>query len=319
MIKVPPTAKKRLKKFHSLNWKSPSKRIPHGISGLFSLIIGIYLVLHSITGNYKPYYDRYNTPILLYVASTIINAIGGLKMSHLAGSERRGVFKRAAILQICLSYHVLRFTPQITQALSWLMETMTANKYDLIATFISASAQILDILFALTTALCTLSFHNETYDFYINSKNTLCIAISIGVFGILLLSVYPMHLAILGQEWWECIQTIYPLQAVGMVGYIYVPASVTFSAILFSATLYLRKIITEIEFGLMSAGIVVVCLVGTVLCQEVYIPDISTQRIYLPCIEPEDGSLEGEIVKALDFSRYARIILSTMFNVKFDV
>ena len=44
-------------------------------------------------------------------------------------------------------------------------------------------------------------------------------------------------------------QAAYPLQSVGMVAYIYVPATVTFSAMLFGATLWLRRIIGDLIFG----------------------------------------------------------------------
>jgi len=56
----------------------------------------------------------------------------------------------------------------------------------------------------------------------------------------------------------------------------------------------------------------------TVLSQELHVPDISTQRIYLPCLEPEEGSTEAYLVKAWDFSLYARIFLSAAFNVRFE-
>ena len=134
----------------------------------------------------------------------------------------------------------------------------------------------------------------------------------------MLLATYPIQLAILGQEWWDCIQERYPMQAPGMVAFIYVPATVTFSLILFGATLYQRGILSDVEFGLGATAIVMVCLVTTVLTQELHIPDVSTQRIYLPCEEPVRGTLEADIVKALDFSRYARVVLTSTLGVEFD-
>ena len=53
------------------------------------------------------------------------------------------------------------------------------------------------------------------------------------------------------------------------------------------------------EFGIGTGVVVLVCLLATVLSQELFIPDVSTQRIYLPCSEPEIGTLEHDIVKTL--------------------
>ena len=73
------------------------------------------------------------------------------------------------------------------------------------------------------------------------------------------------------------------------------------------------------EFGIGSGVVVLVCLLATVLSQELFIPDVSTQRIYLPCSEPEIGTLEHDIVKTLDFSRYAREILKAVLNIAFEI
>ena len=56
-----------------------------------------------------------------------------------------------------------------------------------------------------------------------------------------------------------------------MVAYIYVPATWAFAAILFGATLLIRKIVSPLIFGA-SLGLVMSVLVGTVLAQEVHIP-----------------------------------------------
>ena len=102
-----------------------------------------------------------------------------------------------------------------------------------------------------------------------------------------------------------------------MVAFIYIPATVSFSLTLFGATLYQRKILSANEFGLASLLVIVGCLLAAVLSQEVHIPDVSTQRIYLPCLDPPAGSFEERVLHALDFSRYARAILTKCFGIKF--
>ena len=127
-----------------------------------------------------------------------------------------------------------------------------------------------------------------------------------------------MQISYNGQEYWQCVQERYPMQASGMAAFIYIPTSLTFNIILFGATLYQRKVLTEAAFGVGSVFIILTCIVSTILSQEVHIPDVSTQRIYLPCEEPVAKTLEFEIVKFLDFSRYARMILGFLFGFQLD-
>ena len=58
-----------------------------------------------------------------------------------------------------------------------------------------------------------------------------------------------------GQGWWECVQAAHPQQSVGMVAYIYVPATVTFSTMFFGATLWLRRIVGDLVFGGVFRGV----------------------------------------------------------------
>jgi len=250
--------------------------------------------------------------LIIYSISTSINAIAGSKLSHLAWKETRRVFERCAMMQLCLSFYVLRFAPIFTQIFTMLYDDFGLKLVDTLL-------YIIDKTFALALIFCTLSLYQVAFDqWYIHKKKAIALSIAIGILGIFLLSTYPAHLALFGQEWWECIQHRYPEQNVGMVGYIYVPATVTFSLILFGATLYQRGILSASSFGMSSIIIVTFCLIGTVLSQELHIPNVSTQRIYLPCTEPVSGTWEAQIVNALDFSFYARNVLRITLNVHFE-
>ena len=326
----------KYEKVMKLNWfSSPSKLLPHGLTGIVSVLSGLYLIYHSITGQLQLYgytatelscpsktkiKNELNTDlsmtiipweIIIFAMSTFLNALAGYKISRLAQPRARSIFRRCGILQMCLSYYILRFLPQT----SFLIGRVSHGNVE--SEVLLTIIRIVDILLALATIVNTLSFNKVAIDFWKESQSIAC-SIIIGTFGILLLSVYPLQLALLGQGWWECIQERYSAQGSGMVAFIYVPATVTFSLMLFGATLYSRKIISEVEFGLVSSVTIIVCLVGTVLSQELHIPFISTQRIYLPCHEPEIGTMEHSIVHLLDFSRYARMILSTISNIKFE-
>ena len=315
---------KKIRKFLKLEWSStPSKAMPHGLWGIISVVTGLYLIAHSITGNLEPYERSSNSSssmppyvLALYSISSLFNAIAGYRLTHKAWAEMRSVFKQCALLQISLVYFVIRFSCLFsTEASAW-------SRHGGLGA-IRIGIRLLDGAFALSTFLCILAFQKTALDQWTNSTNTnntkcISVAVSIGSMALLLLSIYPLQLALFGQEWWVCIQNRYPAQSTSMVAFIYVPTTVTFSLILFGATLYQRGILSNVQFGAGSGVIVMVCVVGTVLTQELHVLNVSTQRIYLPCHEPDFGSMEGDLVKALDFSRYARRILTAALNVEFE-
>lgn len=326
----------RIARVRKLNWlSSPYRALPHGLTGIISIVSGISLVVRSLTGHLDVYmltdnlreqedgYEEYGSSIMsmvpftiiIYAASTFANAVSGYHISHLAPLYARDIFKRCALLQVCLSYYVLRFTPHVSAALSYLVKE---EEY-LAAKIMNRTVRLVDVAFLLVTMTCILSFNTVAIDQWWKGSRVLSISLALGTLGILLLTTYPLQLAIQGQGWWSCVQDRYPYQSSGMVAYIYLPATITFSLILFGATLYQRKILSEMEFGIGSGVVVLVCLLATVLSQELFIPDVSTQRIYLPCSEPEIGTLEHDIVKTLDFSRYAREILKAVLNIAFEI
>ena len=307
----------RQRKFLNLNWNdTPSRSMPHGLWGIISVLIGLYLIIHSISGRLQPYmYHEAKTPptaLIMYAISTALNAVAGYRLAAKAPLESRSIFKKSALLQICLVYYILRFSSYFSS----LATAITLSRSNDLGT-ITSIMQITDHVSALSTLLCILSFQKTALNQWEKSK-CISIGVSIGSMALLLLAVYPIQLSMFGQDWWDCIQQRYQAQNIAMVAYIYVPATVTFSFISFCATLYLRGILSDIEFGVGSAAIVMVCLIGTVLSQEVHVPDISTQRIYLPCLEPAIGSKEFQLVKALDFSKYARMILTYALNIEFE-
>jgi len=128
----------------------------------------------------------------------------------------------------------------------------------------------------------------------------------IGCFAFLLLAGYPVQLALEGDSWWHCVQAAYPMQSVGMVGYIYVPATWTFAVMMFGATLHQRKVVGELPLGVVFLGLVLGTLLCTVLLQEVHIPVVSTQRLYLPCPAPPTGSWQALAAEKLDTSVLAQ-------------
>lgn len=231
--------------------------------------------------------------LLAYSLFMAANSLAGFKLSDIAWKETRNIFRRCAVLQLCLSYYVLRFSPWFDRAFGRFQAHGSA-------------AYAVDVAFSVRLVACTLSFQKVAIDHWFMQKREIAVAVSVGLLGLSLLSSYPIQLAAGGDDWWRCAQENYPRQNVGLVGYVFVRATVTFSLMLFGATLYQRGIVNDRQFGLGSAFITMTCLVGTVLTQELHIPFVSTMRLYIPCEEPADSTWEEYTVNAMDFSIYAR-------------
>lgn len=344
---------RRVEKVKFLNWTStPSKLLPHGLFGLLSIFIGTHLVYCSLTGNLSPYagpsYEaeldgrdekthKIPRTILLYVFSTAANALSGYKIVRSAPDNARPLFRKCAILQLSMCYFILRFMPHSSYFLhrkiiathmdlrangNQFSEGDDGLQYWYIDNCVHALVQCLDIIVTITSIICALSF----LGFAVDEKNKnnkspiLCYLIVFGTFAILLPFAYPLQLSFYGQTpWWTCIQQRYPSQSIAMVAYVYIPTTLTFSFILFGATLLHRKVITENQLGIASIIVISTCLVSCVLMQEIHLPDVSTQKVYLPCVDPilgeEDQSWEQLVWKALDFSSHSRLVWRNVFGV----
>jgi hypothetical protein len=342
------------KRWAALNWWLPVKGPPHGVTGALSVALGLRIISNSVTGQVYQYdndvrrqsisfnvtnyslgsdgengfYDtsmdlqmnlstQQDIPwtVLAFAFMSVANAIGGYRLLRSAPKHTRPIFASAAVFQISLAYFCVRFLPHFTVMWRYLEANQTLVGLPSLA--LGRALWIMDSAMTLLAlyASITLVFQGVCV-MWVKSKAT-AIGIACGGVGILLCSVYPVQLVVRGQDWFECVQDRYSFQAAAMVGYIYVPLTVTFSLILFGATLMLRGILSYTQFGISTLLVVVLCLFGTVLSQEVHFPDVSTQRIYLPCHEPEMGSLEKSLVDALDFSMYARRVLSSLFGMEF--
>ena len=277
-----------LRKLLALHWTSPFKGLPHGLSGCASLVSGALIVHGSLSGSFAAVRS---SVLPFYCLATAANALAGYLIAGRAPSAVRVFFEHAAMFQVCLVYYALRFSHLWPS--TWPLATSAADM----------------LLGVVATPLGILSFVVSAF-----AKLPLPVAVSVlfGSFALALLALYPLHLALGGEEWWQCVQDVYPQQSVGMVGYIYVPATVTFSAMLFGATLLLRRVIGELVFGSVFLGLVLATLVSTVLMQEVHIPVVSTQRLYLPCPLPPAGSYEDAWVQRLDTSLLAQAVLGRL-------
>ena len=226
-----------------LHWSAPSKAFPHGLSGLASSCIGAYLIIPALSGNIDLVRSA---PLLLYVAAAIVNALAGIAIAGRAPKKYRPAFRLCAAFQCCLVYFVWRFSPGFPFG----------------GTLVSAAMD------ALVGALLLLGIVAIALFSLLSLPLVLGVAISIGSAALALLAGYPLQLAVLGEEWWQCVQADYPLQSEAMVAYIYIPATWAFGLMLFGATLWTRNLIGDLGLGAGFAGVVMSTLVATVLFQR---------------------------------------------------
>ena len=314
-------------RFQHLRWAQP-----HSLSGLLSIITGVVLVANTLQGNLDAFQNNnvwvtqtwYPNWVLLYCGATSVNAMFGYRLAPKAGWQHAAfMFRVTALLQVFLCYFTARFLPlQIWK--NWM-------RRDKIYTLCLLSA--IDVTAALALLWAIFSCFKATQD-KVPSLNR---GIRLAIFPLLLVATYPiqfaagsmqMALTALQREiyinttgdaldhttdnYWSCILQRYPLQGVAMAAFIYVPTTVVFSLSIFGGTLYIRKIVTPLQFGAGILASAVLTLAVTVLKQELYLPHVSTQRIYLPCVEPDPGTWGATVVHALDFSLLARTVLSLL-------
>jgi hypothetical protein len=289
-----PTFAKRMKVFCSLDWLAPFIFFPHGVSGAIALILGLAITLSSLFGNY---YLLNSYALHVYSAAIFTNAASGILITNRAPVQSRPAFRFACVQQIGLIWFAFRFRP--------------------IVDFHFPFEAQLDVLMTIGILMANAVFVQQSLTFVRRELgNAVTVGVLCGVFGITLMVGYPIHMAIGGDEWLSCIVDTYPMQLEGFSGYVYVPTTWMFAAMLFGATLLNRKMITGTEFGLIFGVGVIGILVLTVLSQEVHIPFVSTQRLMIPCPPAQPGSWLKTAVDSLDTSILAQNVLGK-FGMEF--
>lgn len=274
-----------------LDWKAPSRALPHGVSGIASIIGGAGLIiLPALLGNLDPVANRI-VPLALYALTGFANAVAGFAISRRAPQKYRFAFRVCSAFQCSLIYFVWRFSPTFPAGGTWM-------------------AAAADLLVCMVLALGIVAFAGIAL---VRLPLLVGGPVTVGAAALMLLAGYPLQLALLGEDWWRCVQGQYPQQGAAMVAYIYVPASWAFGLMLFGATLWSRKIVGDLGLGGGFATGVLTVLVGTVLMQEVHFPEpASTQKLWLPCPAPPAGSWSAWVERNLDTSAIARTALKKL-------
>jgi len=258
---------------------------PHGLCGAVQLLIGVYLMKHSLTGDLSPFLSG-SLLLPLYWICGITMSVGALRITNQAQKILRRIFKYSAVLQLVLIYFMYRF--------SW---------YHVAAT--DPLDKVMGPVFLLT--VCSL----------VHSAYSLG-----GLFGLFAASLYLTMftvagyvgpLTVYGQQYVDCLDEHFPMQSVGFVAYVFGPITTVYSLCIFMVTVVTRINIEKygywravFTFGVPVFGIIAV----TVLVQEVFIPTTSTQRLIIFCPRPEPSSTADYIESVFNLSTVAQSTLS---------
>ena len=262
-----PTNTTRSFNVKGLDFVSPHMIRPHGLAGVISVVLGFYFTIRTLLG-YHVTPSAPNCYVTLYAVCGTVACLGALGLVRKAPSSARLFFQMGALLQIGMLYFTYRF------------DSFPFFVHEAVPGLVAHGADVVMAGLMMSTVLVMLKATvMDASNVYASSG--LKIATCCGIAAIGSLSGYPVQLAILGGSWLEKVYRWYPLQQVAFPYYVYIPATMGFNVIFFSATLHLRKLVSTRTFIIITLAFVFGTLIPTVVLQEVYIPKVSTQKLLI--------------------------------------
>ena len=257
----------RLNDVRGLNFVSPQLFRPHGLPGVVSVLLGLYFTARTLLG-YHATPSSPNCYVTLYALCGTVACLGALGLIKKAPSHTRIFFQMGALLQMGMLYFTYRFD-SFPLFLHQRVPGVVAHCADVVMAGLMVST-------VLVLVMATMADDNRGF-----ASNGLKVATCCGIAAIGSLCGYPCQLAVQGGSWLSKVYRWYPLQQVAFPYYVYIPATMGFNVIFFSATLHLRKLLSTKTFVCITLGFVFGTLIPTVVLQEVYIPKVSTQKLLI--------------------------------------
>ena len=295
-----------------LSFVSPQLLRPHGLAGVVSVLLGLYFTLLTLVGHHATPRSP-NFYVTLYALCGTVACLGALGLIRKAPSSVRIFFQMGALLQIGMLYFTYRFD-SFPLFVHLRVPAVVAHCADVVMAGMMVST-------VLVLIKATIRDTNKVYASNGLKVATCCGIVAIGslcgypvrgggrwigdegrcqpqlgvcltfsssrtlphshIMMDALASVHQVQLAIQGGSWLEKVYRWYPLQQVAFPYYVYIPATMGFNVIFFSATLHLRKLVSTKTFVGITLGFVLGTLIPTVVLQEVYIPKVSTQKLLI--------------------------------------
>jgi hypothetical protein len=257
----------RLTDVRGLNFVSPQRLRPHGLSGVVSVSLGLYFTARTLLG-YHATPSSPNCYVTLYALCGAVACLGALGLIKKAPSHTRIFFQMGALLQLGMLYFTYRFD-SFPLFLHQSVPGVVAHCADVVMAGLMVST-------VLVLIMATMADNDRGF-----ASSGLKVATCCGIAAIGSLCGYPVQLAVQGASWLAKVYRWYPLQQVAFPYYVYIPATMGFNVIFFSATLHLRKLVSTKTFVGITLGFVFGTLIPTVVLQEVYIPRVSTQKLLI--------------------------------------
>ena len=263
-----------------LNYLKPTTS-PHGLFGALELFFGMILLRDAMTGNL----DRFQNGAFilpLYWITSLIMAVGALRIVNQAPKKFKFLFKWSAVLHITLIYYMYRFSCYHwngTASLDFIMGPVF-----------------------LCTACCLAVYTSKEINIF--ASMLYC--------SLFTVAGYVVPVTIYGQSYIDCLDEEWPMQSVGFVSYVFGAISTIYSLCLFLVTVITRIGLNKVPIVLSIAVLVVpviATLVGAVLMQEIVIPWVSTQRLIIFCPRPKPLSFEDYVESAFNLSTLAQTTL----------
>ena len=263
-----------------LNYLKPTTS-PHGLFGALELFFGMILLRDAMTGKL----DRFQNGsfiLPLYWITSLIMAVGALRIVNQAPKKFKFLFKWSAVLHITLIYYMYRFSCYHwngTDSLDFIMGPLF-----------------------LCTASCLAVYTFKEINIF--ASMMYC--------SLFTVAGYVVPVTIYGQSYIDCLDEEWPMQSVGFVSYVFGAISTIYSLCLFLVTVITRIGLNKIPIVFSIAVLVVpviATLVGAVLMQEIVIPWVSTQRLIIFCPRPKSLSFEDYVESAFNLSTLAQTTL----------
>jgi hypothetical protein len=209
--------------------------------------LGVSSIFTNTFITYSSYSGHLVNENLIYISSifTVLSAVSSLKLLPKNNSLRTELFRESVSLQCVLCYMACRVFSN---------ENLELSDFIIVASLCKTFAYFLlqPYMELKIASLCSFTF-----------------------------SLYPIQLLVLGAQWWNTILETYPDQAIGLAEYVYCPTQLAVSIIMFGVTLEQRRYISESFLKILLLILPPFLLVSTVIFQEVYIPETSTQEIII--------------------------------------
>lgn len=282
-----------MQKMQRLKWLTPALYLPHGLSGIICLTLGLVLTICSIIGNFTLVKSWV---LYVFIFSAVVNAISGIILTRSTAALVKICYQLGALLQLAFAYLCFRLRPD-----ELLVPVPVQYRHITETVFQFADTAMFGTLMICNGLLFWAGWTNMRRD---NKLNKWWFILAVGGTSILVLiiSAFPFQLWQGGSEWIECVQGLYPAQRLSFTSFVYVPTTWMFSMMFFGISLLKRKIITPTLFAIIfGAGNLFIFLL-VILMQEIHLPNVATQKTILPCPLPEPDTNLGRVVEMFDTS-----------------